>query len=174
MSDKKISQLTELTSVDGVNDFIPIVDSSSGETKKVSPSNLPVSTEQQAELALKASVTDLNSEIDARKAQSFPYTVDFQSGTEQTRDLTSITSSDGYYNNSNLTSIYVGSNVTTIGNLAFRSCSSLTSITIPDSVTSIGSYAFRSCSSLTNITIPDSVTSIGSYAFSIPAQALPA
>ena len=215
MSDKKISQLTELTSVDGVNDFIPIVDSSSSETKKVSPSNLPVSTEQQTALDLKANdadltahtdntnnphsvtaaqvglgnvnntsdsskpvstaqqtaldlkadVTELNNEIDARKAQSFPYTVDFQSGTEQIRDLSSITSSDGYYYNSNLTSIYVGSSVTSIGGYAFRGCSSLTSITIPDSVTSIGSHAFRDCSSLTSITIPDSVTSIGSYAF---------
>ena len=57
------------------------------------------------------------------------------------------------------------SNVTTIGDSAFNSCTGLTSITIPDSVTSIGDYAFSSCKSLTSITIPNSVTSIGNQTF---------
>ena len=96
---------------------------------------------------------------------SYPYTTDFQSGTEQTRDLTSIASSDGYYFNSSLTSVYVGSNVTSIGSAAFYQCSGLTSVTIGNSVTSIGIYAFSTCSSLTSVTIPDSVTSIGDVAF---------
>jgi|14_taG_2_1085336.scaffolds.fasta_scaffold57351_2 hypothetical protein len=103
--------------------------------------------------------------LDVTEDQSFPYTVGFQSGTSQIRDLSSITTSDNYSFNQNLTSLYVGSNVTSIGSYAFFGCSSLTSITIPDSVTSIGSDAFGDCSSLTSITIPDSVTSIGSSAF---------
>ena len=71
-----------------------------------------------------------------------------------------------FYNCSNLTSITLSDNVTSIDNSAFSKCTSLTSITIPDNVTSIGSYTFQNCTSLTSITIPDNVTSIGNYAFS--------
>ena len=67
--------------------------------------------------------------------------------------------------NTNITEIVIPSNVTSIGDEAFKKCDSLTSITIPDSVTSIGHWSFAGCSSLTSITIPDSVTSIGKYAF---------
>ena len=95
----------------------------------------------------------------------YPYTTDFQSGVEQTRNLTTITSSDGYYGNGNLTSIYVGNSVTSIGNYAFAYGSGLTSITIGNGVTSIGGSAFQNCTGLTSIIIPDSVTSIGSQAF---------
>lgn len=124
---------------------------------------------------------------DAIGSVNYPYTTDFQGGVEATRNLTSITSSDGYYFNTSLTSIYVGSNVTSIGDRAFGYCS-ITEITIPDTVTSLGSYAFgyctsltnvtlsnsitvieidtfRACSSLLSVTIPDVVNSIGSYAF---------
>ena len=52
-----------------------------------------------------------------------------------------------------------------VGNSAFSDCTSLTTVTIGSSVTSIGDYAFRGCTSLESITILDSVTSIGSGAF---------
>ncbi|MCD8041421.1 MAG: leucine-rich repeat domain-containing protein, partial [Clostridia bacterium] len=70
-----------------------------------------------------------------------------------------------FYNCTSLTSITIGSGVTSIGNSAFYNCTSLTSITIGSSVTSIGSYAFAYCESLTSVTIPNSVLSIGDYAF---------
>ena len=95
----------------------------------------------------------------------YPYTTDFQSGVEQTRNLTSITDLDGYKQNQNFTSIYVGSNVTSIGDQAFFVCQNLTSATIGNSVTSIGSMAFLVNVALTSVTIPNSVTSIGSMGF---------
>ena len=64
-----------------------------------------------------------------------------------------------------LTSVTIGNSVTSIGENAFSFCFGLKSVTIPDSVTSIGDFAFGFCDALTNITIPSSVTSIGSSAF---------
>ncbi|MBQ5875609.1 MAG: leucine-rich repeat domain-containing protein, partial [Alistipes sp.] len=64
-----------------------------------------------------------------------------------------------------LTTVSIGSGVTSIGGFAFFGCSGLTSINIPDSVTAIGQDTFHGCSGLTSIDIPDGVTSIGHYAF---------
>ena len=145
MADKKISQLTELTSADPAIDVLPIVDSDLNQTKKIKLADLPLS--------------------DAEKGSLVPFTTDIQAGVDQTRNLTTITNLDGYDGNTTLNSVYIGSNVTSIGSYAFQSCSSLTSITIGNSVTSIGSGAFYQCTSLTSVTIPNSVTSIGNYAF---------
>ena len=76
-----------------------------------------------------------------------------------------ITSVGGFNGCTQLTSITIPNNVTSIGSSAFEDCSGLTSITIPNNVTSIGSSAFEDCSGLTSITIPNNVTRIGNYAF---------
>ena len=64
-----------------------------------------------------------------------------------------------------LQEVYVGKNVTTIGNSAFYNCYSLASVTIPDEVTSIGGSAFCNSYSLASVTIPDRISSIGFNAF---------
>lgn len=71
-----------------------------------------------------------------------------------------------FYNNSKITSIDVGNNVTSIGEKAFTKSSNLVSVTLRDNVTSIGSYAFQNCKLLESITIPDGVTVIEPFTFS--------
>lgn len=64
-----------------------------------------------------------------------------------------------------VTTLVLGSGISTIGNYAFYDCSSLTNVILPDGVTSIGESAFSSCSNLVSVKFPDSVTSIGRLAF---------
>lgn len=65
----------------------------------------------------------------------------------------------------NLTTVNIGDNVTTIPSYTFRDCSGLTSIIIPNSVISIRNNSFSRCSGLMNVTIGDSVANIGQDAF---------
>ncbi len=76
-----------------------------------------------------------------------------------------VISNNAFYNCTDLTSITIGSSVTSIGGGVFSDCTGLTSISIPDSVRSIGEAAFLDCSSLINIIIPSSVTSICNSTF---------
>ncbi|MBQ6723503.1 MAG: leucine-rich repeat domain-containing protein [Paludibacteraceae bacterium] len=74
-------------------------------------------------------------------------------------------SSPWYYKKSSITSVTIGTGVTSIGSYAFYECYGLTSVTIPNSVTYIGGSAFYECRGLTSVTIPNSVTYIGDGAF---------
>ena len=66
---------------------------------------------------------------------------------------------------SDITSLIIGPEVSSIGILAFQNCTGLTSVTIPDSVIYIESNAFHRCTGLTNVRIGDGVSSIGMSAF---------
>lgn len=65
----------------------------------------------------------------------------------------------------NLTSIIIPSTVINIDENAFYGCTSLTSIIIPNSMTIIGESVFKGCKNLKNITILNNVTRIGDFAF---------
>lgn len=73
----------------------------------------------------------------------------------------------------------IPSDVTSIGDYAFRSCQNLTSVTIPSSVTSIGAAAFYGCTGLTSVTILATTPPVlgsnglsGSYPIYVPAASV--
>ena len=65
-----------------------------------------------------------------------------------------------------ITSIVFPEDLTSIGTIAFLTCSALTSVTFPNTVKTIEGFAFAYCSSLTSIMIPNSVRGIYDEAFS--------
>ena len=77
------------------------------------------------------------------------------------------TSYSPFKNKTTLTSLTIGSSVTSVGDYAFSGCSGLTgTLTIPNSVTSIGSAAFEGCSSLSgSLILPNAITSISASSF---------
>ena len=92
--------------------------------------------------------------------------VNTEIGTAQKICIVGYTSidSNAFLFKNQITSVTIGTSVTSIGVQAFRA-TGLTSITIPDSVTSIGNFAFYNCSALTSVVIPSIVTSIGDGVF---------
>ena len=70
---------------------------------------------------------------------------------------------NAFYNCESVTTVTIGTNVTSIEASAFEMCH-LTNVTIPSSVTGIGDEAFL-WSALTSVTIPNSVTNIGQAVF---------
>ena len=69
-----------------------------------------------------------------------------------------------FANCSNLKSVIVPKNVTTLHNAAFISCKYL-SVVLPEGLTSIGDECFRNCFYMKDIKLPESLTSIGRAAF---------
>lgn len=69
-----------------------------------------------------------------------------------------------FYQQKEITEIYIPDGVTSIGDYAFRECYGLNTVTLPDSVSSIGECAFLNCY-FTSFDMGDGVTSIGTGAF---------
>ena len=79
--------------------------------------------------------------------------------------ISSFHSNSPFKNQSELTKVTIGDNVTIIEKCAFENCTSLSSIQIPNCVKIIDNGAFRGCSSLTSIEISNSVNTLGDYVF---------
>jgi hypothetical protein len=81
-------------------------------------------------------------------------------------DLSKIDSLGGYEfrNCTELTSVVLPSNITTIWNGTFDGCTSLSSINIPSSVTKLGDEVFQN-TGFTTFTLPDQITEIGNDVF---------
>lgn len=67
--------------------------------------------------------------------------------------------------NTNLTSIEIGSGISTITDYAFYGCTNLKNVVLPSGVTTIGEDVFCNCVKLETINIPGSVTQIKDEAF---------
>ena len=76
----------------------------------------------------------------------------------------SVNIDDIFYNSSNISTVKIGTGVTTIPNAFIKDSKRITAITIPNTVRIIGSEAF-SGTALTEITLPESVEEIGHMAF---------
>lgn len=63
-----------------------------------------------------------------------------------------------------ITSAYVGPNVTDLGDYFFYTLSNMTEVTLPDGITKIGNYCFYG-DPIASIDVPAEVTNIGDYAF---------
>ena len=69
-----------------------------------------------------------------------------------------------YYNA--IKSIVIESDITSIGDGAFRGCSAVTSISLSNDVEALGEYSFMDCDGIIDIVIPKNVNTIGEAAFS--------
>lgn len=99
-----------------------------------------------------------------------------KTGSYDFSNISTLTSVDNFafYACSNLTSIVLPYEITSIGASAFESCTALTGVTFAggsssslnaSALNSIGHSGFRGCAVLTNITLPSEITSIGESAF---------
>ena len=77
----------------------------------------------------------------------------------------SIVGARTFENCTNITSITIPEDVSSLEEFAFFNCKNLTTINIPSSVTNIGNSTFLFCNKLSDINIPDVVTNIGEQAF---------
>jgi hypothetical protein len=66
---------------------------------------------------------------------------------------------------SNLKTVKLSANITSLNQGIFTECSSLESVIIPNGVKSIGKFAFEGCSSLGSINLPETLEEIGEQAF---------
>jgi sugar lactone lactonase YvrE len=88
-----------------------------------------------------------------------------KSGTSYTIPNGVITLGDGAFGESDyLTSVTIGTNVTSIGGAAFF-LTALTTIRIPSGVTKIGDYAFEDCALLASVYFEGNAPTAGDYSF---------
>lgn len=90
----------------------------------------------------------------------------YATNTEHTITIKNVTEvNNNTFYGTDLTDVFVSSNVVSLGRGCFGSCKSLESVTLSEGLTTIGFACFSVCDSLTEITIPSSVTSIGDNCF---------
>jgi hypothetical protein len=139
------------------------------ETRVVIKYNV-TSTSEPTEICNSERLSDLSEiEIDGVIQSNIVSSYTFNTLGEHTVKYTFVnptTISNNMFEMTNLTSIFIPSSVTTIGNSAFYNSINLTSMTIPDNVINIGMSILNQSRNLTNVIIGSGVTNIGASAFS--------
>jgi uncharacterized repeat protein (TIGR02543 family) len=74
-------------------------------------------------------------------------------------------SSNSTFKNFSILKTFSGTELTTIGNYAFTSCTNLTITELPTRITYIGNQAFYGCTNLALTELPSGITYLGEYAF---------
>ncbi|KAL7713470.1 hypothetical protein QTN25_008991 [Entamoeba marina] len=69
------------------------------------------------------------------------------------------------FNYSNIETITIPNNITSIGSSCFLECKSLKSIKLPNNITSLNDQCFLNCKALTSISLPSSLQSLGGDCF---------
>ncbi|MDE6473444.1 MAG: leucine-rich repeat domain-containing protein, partial [Ureaplasma sp.] len=70
-----------------------------------------------------------------------------------------------FRNNKNIRTVVIPGSVNSIGVGSFEFCTNLSSLTLKEGINEILGWAFRDCINLTSITIPNSITYIREYSF---------
>lgn len=73
---------------------------------------------------------------------------------------------EAFLNNTKITSVWLSSNIESIGEKAFSSCTNLEYVHFGKGVRQLGISSFSSCSKLDNVVLPN-VTTISNYAFNV-------
>lgn len=89
-----------------------------------------------------------------------------ESITHEGRSYTVVRTTNGAFQNTDITSISLPNNIKSLGNNCFKQCHNLISVKLPDNITSLGDNTFSICSKLSSIKLPDTLTSLGEYCFS--------
>lgn len=88
-----------------------------------------------------------------------------ESITHEGRSYTVVRTTNGAFQNTDITSISLPNSITSLGNGCFYNCHKLISVKLPDNITSLGNETFSTCSHLSSIELPNTLTALGNYCF---------
>jgi len=123
------------------------------------------------ELFGKGNITETNTSklkkivVHLRNTTVYTYDAEEQVELEWVQDNHGVIKNNTFKGLTNVETIIIDGEYTSIGMSAFEGCTNLKSVIIPETLTSIGAKAFKDCTSLESFSIPAAVTEILGSAF---------